>query len=221
MIVPKHLFERLQGRQFARGAGESEAGRHRPLPVCRFQTRRHGQGRAQSRLSCAQPAVFRHDRDEGRRRRRFGGARRHPERRIRLCVEHAGRGRDPAQAGEGGSARDAPRSCRAAHRAHPAQQHRPLDRGRRRALEPQDDSTRCSAIRPSGRRSTARRSRVGRAAHLWADRHRDRKFPQQPGALCIEEHDSGSSTSTRQTSCSKRPAGSAVPTASGERTARS
>ena len=61
----------------------------------------------------AEPAAFRHDRDEGRRRRGLGGARRDPDRRVRLRLEHAGRGRDPAAPREGrqGHAPSSPRAA--------------------------------------------------------------------------------------------------------------
>ena len=99
---PEASVRGLQGRQIARRAGQSEAGRHRPLPLRRLQARRH---RARASINTdyhmAEPALFRHDRDEGRRRRGFGGARRDADRRIRLRLEHAGRGRDPDAAGEG------------------------------------------------------------------------------------------------------------------------
>ena len=74
----------LQGRQVARGADQPQAGRHRALQVRGLQARRHHPGRAQPRLPHGQPAVLRHPRDEGRRRRRLRGPRRHPDRRVRL-----------------------------------------------------------------------------------------------------------------------------------------
>jgi peptide/nickel transport system substrate-binding protein len=72
------------------------------------------------------PAPLRHDRDEGRRRCRLGRPCRAADRRVRFCVEHPGRGRDPAAAGEGrqGARRD--RSGRQ-HGAHPDQRHRSMD----------------------------------------------------------------------------------------------
>ena len=50
----------LHRRQVARRAGQSEARRHRPLPLRRLQAGRHGQGRAQPQLSRGQPAALRH-----------------------------------------------------------------------------------------------------------------------------------------------------------------
>ena len=77
--------------------------------------------------------VLRHDRDQGRRRRRVGGARGAADRRVRLRLEPAGRGRraPAARAGRQGPGRHRPRRR---HRAHPAQRHRPVEGGRRRAV---------------------------------------------------------------------------------------
>ena len=99
MILPKHLFACLQGRQVPRGADQPQAGRHRAVPVRGLQAGRHRPRRAESRLPHAQPPLLRHHRDEGRRRRRLGRARRHADRRVRLRLEHAGRGRDPQAPG--------------------------------------------------------------------------------------------------------------------------
>ena len=57
MIIPKHLFDALQGRQVARGADQPEAGRHRPLQVRRLQAGRHGARRDQPELPHAEPAA--------------------------------------------------------------------------------------------------------------------------------------------------------------------
>ena len=57
LIIPKHLFEPYKGAN-SREAGKPEAGGDRPLSVRRLRARRFGQRRAQSRLSCVQPAVF-------------------------------------------------------------------------------------------------------------------------------------------------------------------
>ena len=110
---PEASVRGLQGRQVARGSGQPDAGRHRPLSVRRLQAGRPGAGQDQPELSHGEPALFRYDRDEGRRRCRVGGARRDADRRIRLRLEHAGRGRDP-QAARSRAARATPRSCPAA-----------------------------------------------------------------------------------------------------------
>ena len=121
---PEAPVRGLQGRQVARRAGQPEAGRHRPLQVRRLQAGRHGARRDQPELPHAEPAVLRHDRDEGRRRRGLGRARRAADRRIRLRLEHAGRGRDPAAPGDGRQGQGRHDHRRRQHRAHPAQ-HRP------------------------------------------------------------------------------------------------
>ena len=51
MIIPKHLFEGYQGREVARGAGQPEAGRHRPVQVRRLQAGRHGARRSSTRIT--------------------------------------------------------------------------------------------------------------------------------------------------------------------------
>ena len=117
---PETPVRRLHRRQVARRADQPQARRHRPLSLRRLQAGRHRQGRAQSQLPRCQPAALRQRRDEGRRRCRVGRTRRHPDRRIRLCLEHAGGGRDPAAAREGrqGHCLD---HARRQHRAHTAQ----------------------------------------------------------------------------------------------------
>ena len=148
---PQAPVRRLHRRQVARGADQPQAGRHRPVHVQGLQAGRHGDRRDQPELPRRQPPALRRHRDEGRRRRGVGGARRAADRRVRLRLEHAGRGRDPHAPGEG---RQGPRrhQRRGLHRAHPAQQHRPVDRGRRRAFEPQDQASDAVAIRRCARR---------------------------------------------------------------------
>ena len=85
----------------------------------------------------------------------------------------------------GGKGADSRRPGRQ-HRAHPAQHDRSLDRGRRRALQPQDQA---SDTQRSGRAAgvdAARRSQVGRGPHLWPHRRRDGEFPEQSGAVQIQ-----------------------------------
>ncbi len=64
---PQAPVRGLQGRQVARGAGQPQAGRHRPLPVRGLQAGRHRPRRAEPELPHAQPPLLRHHRDEGRR----------------------------------------------------------------------------------------------------------------------------------------------------------
>ena len=64
---PEAPLRGVQGRQVARGADEPQAGRHRPVPHRRLQAGRHGPRRAEPQLPHGEPALLRHDRDEGRR----------------------------------------------------------------------------------------------------------------------------------------------------------
>src|SRR3546814_11333413 len=96
--------------------------------------------------------------DEGRRRRGVGGPRRHPDRRVRLRLEHAGRGRDPQapRAERQGPRRHLPRRQ---HGAHPAQQHRSLERGggdRKSVVEGKSVSVR---VRLGGRRTIKKKKK--------------------------------------------------------------
>ena len=78
------------------------------------------------------------------------------------------------------------------HRVHPAQPHRPVDRGRRRARQRQDQALRVH--RPEGARgdgaavSTARASRSSSTA---APASRPRNFLNNPRALPLAEHQVG------------------------------
>ena len=128
---PEAPVREVQGRQLARGADQPDAGRHRPLPVRRLQAGRSRPRQDQPELPHAEPALFRRDRDEGRRRRGVGRARRAADRRIRFRLEHAGRGRDP----------EAPRRRR--------------QRPRRASSRAAISSTSSSTTPTPGRRSTA------------------------------------------------------------------
>ena len=138
-----------------------------PVQVRRLQAGRHGARRAQPQLPRAQPAVLRRDRNEGRRRRGVRRARGAADRRVRLRLEPAGRGRDP-QAPGGRRQGQGQHRPRRQHRVHPAQRHRPVDRGRRRARAASRPSTRPSATRRCARRwrcwSTARACRSSSTA---------------------------------------------------------
>ena len=110
--------------------------------------------------------------------------------------------------------------ARRRHRAHPAQHHRSVDRGRRRAREPQDQASDACRIRwyarrwPAGRQASVEKYIYGRTGQATAN------FINNP-----ERFRSKSTryefNSTRRTPCSTRPAGRRVPTASARRTARS
>ncbi len=218
---PEAPVRGVQGREVARCADQPQAGRHRPVPVRRLQARRHGARRAQPELPHAEPAVLRHDRDEGRRRCGVGGARGDADRRVRLRLEPAGRGRDPDAPGAG---RQGPRRDRRRrqHRAHPAQHHRSVDRGRRRALEHEDQAP--VAHRPGGarRRWPAGRSRKSMQDHIYGRTGvATGNFLNSPRAFRSQEHEVG--VQRRQGEPGARRGGleARARTASARRTARS
>jgi hypothetical protein len=132
MIVPKHVFQNYKGAN-SRDAPANLA----PVgtvSVCRFPARRSYPWQDQSPLPPAEPAAFRRDRDERRWRRGLGGARRAADGRIRFRLEPAGRGR-VAEAPGRSRARPRRHHPDRQSRTHRAQQHRPVEGGRRRAVE--------------------------------------------------------------------------------------
>ena len=110
---PEAPVRAVRRREVARGADQPQAGRHRAVQVRRLQAGRHRPRRDQQELPHAQPALLRHDRDEGRRRRDLGGARGAADRRVRLRLEPPGRRR-------GLEAHGGRRQGQGAHRARAA-----------------------------------------------------------------------------------------------------
>ena len=84
---------RRQGPDLHRG--EHQADRHRAVRGDRLQGQRRGDPRGQPELPRPGEAGLRHPRSQGRRRRGERGALGARDRRVRLCVEHPGRARDP------------------------------------------------------------------------------------------------------------------------------
>ena len=144
----------LQGRQVPRGPDQPQAGGDRAVPLRRLQARRHRARRAVPGVPRGEPALLRRHRDEGRRRRRLGGAGRAPDRRVRLRLEHAGGGRHPPPPGAGRQGPRQPLAHRQS-RAHPVQLQRPLDGGRGRAVERSRPRTRSSPTPRCARPSTS------------------------------------------------------------------
>ena len=101
MIIPKHLFADYKGAKSRDAPTNLKPVGTGPYKFVDFKPGDMVRGEINTELPHAEPAVFRHHRDEGRRRCRLGGARRAADRRIRLCLEPAGRGRDPAAARKG------------------------------------------------------------------------------------------------------------------------
>jgi CheY-like chemotaxis protein len=167
---PEASFRRVPGREVARGAGEPEAGRHRAVPLRRLPARRPAPRRDQPDVPHAEPAALRHPRGEGRRRRGLGGARGAPDRRVRLRLEPAGRGRAAQAHGErrqGTRHRLAGRRARV-RRAGVA---RPVERGRGRARQREVASS--GVARRRGARGDERAARSpGRAGLRLRPRRR-------------------------------------------------
>ena len=95
------------------------------------------------------------------------------------------------------------------HRAHPAQRHRPVDRGRRRARRASRPSTPTfsdPAVRQAMSACWSTAESVAEV-HLRPHRHRDRELPQQPAALPLEEHEVRVQRRQGQRASSTRPAG--------------
>ena len=225
MLIPKHLFERLPGRQVARGAGEPQAGGHRRPTASSTSGRATSlRGEMQPELSPAEPAALRHHRDEGRRRRGLGGARGAADRRVRLRLEPAGRGRRAAahgkrRQGARASSRPAAHSSSSSSTATD-----PCTRGRRRARAAPSRGIRCwrdPAGAPGDRRCCSIAASDPGASSTAAPASATRERPQQPGAFPQPEPRSSSSASTRPTRSSTAPAGSAAATACARRTGAS
>ena len=77
------------------------------------------------------------------------------------------------------------------HRVHPVQHHRPVERGRRRARQRQEQALRVQ--RPEGARGdgAALRQEEHAGLHLRPHGLRDRQLHEQPRALPLEEHQVG------------------------------
>ena len=203
MLIPKHLFADYIGAKSRDAPANLKPVGTGPYKFVDFKPGDIVKGEINTDYHVANRPHFDTHRDEGRRRRGLGRARRHPDRRVRLRLEHAGRGRDPAAAGEGRQGRR--RRSRPAATSSTSSSTAPI-RGPRstasaRASRP---STRCSPIPPC-RKALAmlvdRKSVAG--PHLRPHRHRHRQLPQQPASASARRTRNGSSTSRRRTSSSR------------------
>ena len=140
MIIPKHLFADYIGAKSRDAPTNLKPVGTGPYKFMDFKPGDMVPARSTRTTTWPNRPLFRHHRDEGRRRCRLGGARRAADRRVRLRLEHAGRGRDPGAAGEGrqGTHRHL---ARAAASSTCSSTRPTLDRGRRRAREPQDQAS--------------------------------------------------------------------------------
>ena len=107
------------------------------------------------------------------------------------------------------------------HRAHPAQHHRSVDRGRRRALLAQDQASDPTVPRGAPGAGAAGRQGFGARNTSTAAPASPRRTSSTSRSASPRRPRSTSSASTRRTRCSTRPAGRRAATASARRTARS
>ena len=155
-----------------------------------------------------QPAALRHDRDEGRRRRGLGGARRAADRRVRLCLEPAGRGRDPAAAGKGrqGPRRDHRPAATSSTSSSTAPIPGPRSTASARASRP---STRCCPIRRCAQAlGAAGRPQVGaRITSTAAPASRPANFVNNPERFRSKNDEVRVQRRQGEPDSSRRPAG--------------
>ena len=101
MLIPKHLFAEYSGAKSRDAPMNLKPVGTGPYRFVDFKPGDMVKGELNPDYHIANRPHLRHDRNEGRRRRRVGRARRHSDRRVRLRLEHAGRGRDPPAARKG------------------------------------------------------------------------------------------------------------------------
>ena len=190
MIIPKHVFEPFRGAKSREAPANLKPVGTGPYRYVDFKSGDSIRAELNPGLPRAEPAVLRHGRGEGRRRRRVRRPRRAADRRVRLGLEHAGRGRRPeaARAGRQGPRRDRHLGRRRVHRHEPR---RSLARGRRGAGEPEG-----AASHPHGPRRPRRAGAPGRPGrHPGADLRPPgpghRELPQRAGPLPVEGHPLG------------------------------
>ena len=100
-IIPKHLFADYIGDKSRDAPTNLKPVGTGPYKFKDFKPGDMVTGVINTDVPHGEPAAFRRHRDEGRRRCGLGGARRAADRRVRLRLEHAGRGRDPRAPREG------------------------------------------------------------------------------------------------------------------------
>jgi peptide/nickel transport system substrate-binding protein len=95
LLIPKHLFEPYRGAKSREAPANLKPVGTGPYRFVEFKPGDIVSRRSQPQLPRTEPTALRCDRDERRRRCGLGGAHRAADRRVRLCVERAGRGRTP------------------------------------------------------------------------------------------------------------------------------
>ena len=220
MIIPKHLFGPYAGAKSRDAPTNLKPVGTGPYTFVDFKPGDIVLGEINTNYHMPNRPYLRHDRDEGRRRRDLGGARRAADRRVRLRLEPAGRGRG-AEA-HGGRRQGQGRTSSPAATSSSSSSTSPT-RGTRSTASAA--ASRASTSRSATRRC-ARRCRCscdkksmqefiyGRTGFATAQLH------EQPAALPLEEHEVGVQHRQGERSCSTPPAGSRAPTASARRAAR-
>jgi hypothetical protein len=181
-LIPRHLFAAYIGAKSREAPANQKPVGTGPYKFVAFTPGDLVRGELEPELPPAQPAVLRHHRDEGRRRRHVGRACRAADRRVRLRLERAGGGQ---RAQDDGGQRQGPRRVQAfgQSRDDHAQRGRPVDRGRRRARQREEQALRVlrsggpQGLRPAGR------SQEHPGLRVRPRRDGDRQRAEQPGAV--------------------------------------
>ena len=221
MIIPKHLFGPYAGAKSREAPTNLKPVGTGPYKFVDFKPGDIVARRDQPELPHAEPALLRHDRDEGRRRRHLGGARRAADRRVRLRLEPAGRGRG-AQAHGGRRQGQASTSCPAATSSSSSSTSpTPGTRSTASARSVKSKHFAFSDLKVREAMALLCDKKTHAGVHLRPHRHRDRELHEQPAALQVAEHEVGVQRRQGERRCSTPPAGRRAPTASAKRAARS
>ena len=201
MIIPKHLFADYIGAKSRDAPTNLKPVGTGPYKFKSTSSRATWcAARSTPNYHMPNRPYFDSDRDEGRRRRGLGGARRAADRRVRLRLEPAGRGRDPPAPREG---RQGPASSSRRAATSSTSSSTPPIRGPRSTAS-------APASRPSIRRSPTRR--CARRSALLVDRDVGRRSSSTAApasrprtssttrSSSARRTRSASSTSTRRTS---------------------
>jgi peptide/nickel transport system substrate-binding protein len=179
MILPKHVFEPFIGAKSREAPANVKPVGTGPYEFVDFKPGDMLRGKAFANYHVPEPALLRHRRGQGRRRRAQRRALGDADRRVRLRLEPGGRGRT-AQAHGSRRPQQARVPDRQRHRVHFAQRHRPLERSRRRTSQRQEQAPGVQRQGGARRDGAARRPQGRPGLHLRPRRHRHQQLPEQP-----------------------------------------
>ena len=219
MIIPKHLFGPYAGAKSRDAPTNLKPVGTGPYKFVDFKPGDMRPRRDQHELPHAEPALLRHDRDEGRRRRDLGRARRAADRRVRLRLEPAGRGRGAQAHGgrrQGQASTSIPGGDIEFIQLNVTDPWNEVD-GERAQLKSKHFAFSDPTVREAMALLCDKQEHAG--LHLRPHRHRHRQLPEQPAALPLAEHEVGVQRRQGQRSSSTPPAGSGAATASARRAA--